>query len=145
MPIQRVAAGILGQLIKGFGADHVLYGTDSIWYDSPQWQIEALRRLEIPEDLQKKHGFAPLGPATNDLKRAIFSFNAAELYGVDVKAKRNPVPADYRDKLANMKAQYREQGGKASNAYYGWIRKTAQGGAIALGRRHSFAPFLWYS
>ena len=45
------------------GADHVCWGTDAIWTGSPQWQIEALRRLEIPEDLQKKYGLAPLGPA----------------------------------------------------------------------------------
>ena len=75
--------------------------------------------------MQKKHGFAPLGPATRDVKRAVFGLNAAEFYGVDVKAKHNPVPADYRHKLPNMNAQYREQGGKPSNAYYGWIGKTA--------------------
>ena len=34
-----------------------------VWYGSPQWQIEAMRRLEIPEDMQKKHGFTPLGAA----------------------------------------------------------------------------------
>ena len=27
----------------------------------PQWQIEAMRRLEIPEDMQKQYGFQPLG------------------------------------------------------------------------------------
>ncbi len=44
----RVAAVIMGQLIKGLGVDHVCWGTDAIWTGSPQWQIEALRRLEIP-------------------------------------------------------------------------------------------------
>ena len=32
------------------------------------WQIEGLRRLEIPEAMQKKHGFAPLGPADGPVK-----------------------------------------------------------------------------
>ena len=32
----------------------MVWGTDSVWYGSPQWQIEALRRLEIPEEMQKK-------------------------------------------------------------------------------------------
>ena len=27
----------------------------------PQWQIEAMRRLEIPEDMRKKCGFPALG------------------------------------------------------------------------------------
>ena len=44
-------AHLLGQVIDAFGADHVLWGTDSIWYGTPQWQIEAFRRFEIPEAL----------------------------------------------------------------------------------------------
>ena len=43
---------MLGTLVKGMGAEHVLWGTDSVWYGSPQWQIEAFRRIEIPEDMQ---------------------------------------------------------------------------------------------
>lgn len=120
----RLAAGILGQLIQGLGVDHVLWGSDSIWYGSPQWQIEAFRRLEIPEDLQQKHGFAPLGPATGDVKRAIFGLNAAKLYNIDTTtAKFSPFPPDFKDKITEMKAEYREQGPKRSNTYYGWIRK----------------------
>ena len=69
----KLAAAILGQLIRGMGADHVVWGTDSVWYGSPQWQIEAMRRIEIPEDLQRRHGFAPLGAADGPVKQAIFS------------------------------------------------------------------------
>src|SRR2546423_2017030 len=47
----RVSAAMVGQLIKGPGADHVCWGTDAIWAGAPQWQIEALRLLEIPDDL----------------------------------------------------------------------------------------------
>ena len=57
----RVAAFMLGYMIKGMGADHVVWGTDSLWTGAPQWQIEALRRMEIPEEIQKKYGFAPMG------------------------------------------------------------------------------------
>jgi uncharacterized protein len=57
----RTAAAMLGLLIKGLGVDPVLWGTDCIWYGSPQWLIEALRRLEIPRGMQRKHGSAPLG------------------------------------------------------------------------------------
>ena len=53
-------AHLLGQVIDAFGADHVLWGTDSIWYGTPQWQIEAFRRFEIPQGLVDKHGYAPL-------------------------------------------------------------------------------------
>ena len=72
----RLAAALMGMLVKGLGADHVLWGTDAVWTGAPQWQIEGLRRLEIPEDMQKKYGFKPLGPAdgpvkTGDLRAAM--------------------------------------------------------------------------
>ena len=76
----RVSAVMVGQLIKGLGADHVCWGTDAIWTGSPQWQIEALRRLEIPDDLQKKYALKPLGPADGPVKAAIFGGNNARLY-----------------------------------------------------------------
>jgi hypothetical protein len=51
-------AHLPGQVVDAFGADHVLWGTDSIWYGTPQWQIEAFRRFEIPDALVEKHGYA---------------------------------------------------------------------------------------
>ena len=44
---------MMGTLIKGLGHDHVFWGTDSVWYGSPQWQIEAFRRLEIPRTCRR--------------------------------------------------------------------------------------------
>lgn len=76
----RYCAGMLGTLIKRMGEDKVLWGTDSVWYGSPQWQIEAFRRIEIPQDLQKKFGYSPLGPADGPLKNRIFADNAAPVY-----------------------------------------------------------------
>lgn len=80
----KYCAGILGTLIKGLGADHVLWGTDSIFHGSPQWQIEAFRRLEIPEEMQKKFGFSPLGPADGQTKNMILGRNAAKIFGVQL-------------------------------------------------------------
>jgi uncharacterized protein len=82
----RLAAAILGTLVKGLGADHVVWGTDAVWTGSPQWQIEGFRRLEIPEDMQKKYGLAPLGLADGAVKNAIFGENSAKLYGYARKA-----------------------------------------------------------
>jgi hypothetical protein len=121
----RLAAGILGQLIQGMGVDHVIWGSDSIWYGSPQWQIEAFRRLEIPDDMQKKYGFAPLGPATGAVKNAIIGLNASKVYKVDQTAKLTPISPDFEDKITRMKAEYQEQGPEPDHTYYGWIRKSA--------------------
>ena len=83
----RYCTGILGTLLKGLGQERVLWGTDSVWYGSPQWQIEALRRLEIQQDLQKKFGFQALGAAESETKRAILGGNAARLYRIKADAR----------------------------------------------------------
>jgi predicted TIM-barrel fold metal-dependent hydrolase len=108
-------AHLLGQVIEAFGADHVLWGTDSIWYGTPQWQIEAFRRFEIPEALAEKHGYAPL---SRSVKEQIFGLNAARVFGVDVKAKRNEIPKDY---LSRIKMAYLDDGAVPSHRWYGWV------------------------
>jgi uncharacterized protein len=108
-------AHLLGQVIQAFGADHVLWGTDSIWYGTPQWQIDAFRRFEIPETLMARHGYAPLTPA---VKEQIFGLNAARLFGVDVTAKRNEIPRDY---VSLMKMAYLDEGPAPSHRWYGWV------------------------
>jgi uncharacterized protein len=108
-------AHLLGQVIDTFGADHVLWGTDSIWYGTPQWQIEAFRRFEIPQALIDAHGYKPL---TRAVKEQIFGLNAARLFNVDVKAKRNEIPGDY---LTRMKMAYLDEGADPSHRFYGWV------------------------
>jgi hypothetical protein len=111
---------MLGTLIKGLGSDKVIWGTDSVWYGSPQWQIEALRRLEIPEDLQKKYGYAPLGNADGPVKSAIFSGNAARMYDIDVQAATGTIS---KDQISIVKAAYRELNDGRSNLRYGYVAK----------------------
>jgi predicted TIM-barrel fold metal-dependent hydrolase len=115
----RFCAAMMGTLIKGLGRDHVVWGTDSVLYGSPQWQIEAFRRLEIPDDLQKKYGFAPLGPADGMVKNAIFGYNSAQLYKLDIRAEL------HNDGMAKLKTAYLEQGGQRSNAAYGYVARRA--------------------
>jgi predicted TIM-barrel fold metal-dependent hydrolase len=116
----RLAAAMLGILIRGMGADHVVWGTDSVWYGSPQWQIEALRRLEIPEDMQKQHSFKPLGPADGLVKSAIFGYNSARLYNLDL---RTSMKAFEDDAFAKFKREYESAGTNRSNLAYGYIAK----------------------
>jgi len=114
-----VCAAIMGTLIKGMGADHVCWGTDAVWTGAPQWQIEGLRRLEIPAEMQAAHGFAPLGEANSVVKRAIFGDNNARLYNISA-AERN---AWRTDRLTQEKAAYRQQGGLPSNRRYGYVAR----------------------
>jgi predicted TIM-barrel fold metal-dependent hydrolase len=115
----RLAAALMGVLIKGLGADHLAWGTDAVWTGAPQWQIEGLRRLEIPEDMQKKYGFQPLGPADGPVKTAIFSRNTARLYNLDQRAELGKP-----DRFTQIKADYLENGPGRSNLRYGWVRNS---------------------
>jgi predicted TIM-barrel fold metal-dependent hydrolase len=115
----RLAAALMGMLVKGLGADHVLWGTDAVWTGAPQWQIEGLRRLEIPEDMQKKYGFQPLGPADGPTKTAVFGGNTARLYNFEQHA-----GLDRPDHFAELKADYLKNGPGRSNLRYGWVRNS---------------------
>lgn len=117
----RIAAVMMGQLIKGLGADHVCWGTDAIWTGSPQWQIEALRRLEIPEDMQKKYGLAPLGPADGPVKTAILGDNNARLYNYKPQ-KRVELATD---KLAAYRSLYDKHGAGRTNLAYGFALRNS--------------------
>jgi predicted TIM-barrel fold metal-dependent hydrolase len=116
----RFAAALIGTLVRGLGPDRVLWGTDSVWYGSPQWQVEAMRRLEIPEDMQRKHGFAALGAADGVVKSAIFSGNAVRLYRLDVRAALGEIT---NDRIAAIRAEYVASGGMRSNTRYGYVAR----------------------
>jgi predicted TIM-barrel fold metal-dependent hydrolase len=115
----RLSAVMMGILIKGLGADHVNWGTDAIWTGAPQWQIEALRRLEIPEDLQKKYGFKPLGPADGPVKNAVFGANNARLYNFNPRQQAQLET----DKIAEWKVLYEKHGEGRTNLAYGYALK----------------------
>jgi predicted TIM-barrel fold metal-dependent hydrolase len=119
----KFCAAFVGTLVKGMGADHVLWGSDSVWYGSPQWQIEAMRRLEIPEDMQKKYGFAALGDANSATKQQIFSGNAAKMYNIALKKAENTrMPAFSEDRFAALKQEYTLAAREPSNLRYGYVR-----------------------
>src|SRR5437762_4739590 len=119
----KFCAALMGMLIKGLGADHVLWGTDTLWYGSPQWQIEAMRRLEIPEDMQKKYGFAPLGGENSATKQQIFSGNALKMYNIAVKKAENTrMPGFSEDRFAALKKDYALAAREPSNLRYGYVR-----------------------
>jgi uncharacterized protein len=73
----------IGKLLKHFGPDRILWGTDSIWYGSPQDQIAAFRAFEIRLELQAAHDYPALTP---EARARILGLNAAALYGVDPDA-----------------------------------------------------------
>jgi predicted TIM-barrel fold metal-dependent hydrolase len=74
------AAHVLGKLLKYVGEDNVVWGTDCLFYGSPQDQIQALRSFHISEEFQDRFGYPEL---TKEIKHKILGLNGATLYGVD--------------------------------------------------------------
>jgi len=113
----RLCAAMLGQLIQGLGSDHVVWGTDAIWTGSPQWQIEAMRRLEIPEDMQKRYGFMPLGGPNSEVKQAIFGKNSARIYHYSPEKQKSLIG----DAVSMAKSHYDQFGDGRTNLRYGYM------------------------
>ena len=94
-----VCAHLFGQFMKIMGEDRILFGSDSVHYGAPQWQIDALWRFEIPEEIRRRWGYPEL---TQAAKRKILGQNAAKLYGLSPAAEPSPnglyrpVPDNYQ-------------------------------------------------
>ena len=97
------AAHILGKLVKHIGESNVLYGSDCIWYGSPQDQIQAFRSFQISERFQQKYGYPRMTPK---LRAQIFGLNAARPYGIDVAEVLRRARGDA---IARRRAEYRER------------------------------------
>ena len=93
------AAHALGKLLTYCGEDNVLWGTDSIWYGSPQDQIQAFRTFQISEEFQERFGYPAI---TQGIREKIFGKNAAGPYGIDQEEIQRLTSTDFvsREKLA---------------------------------------------
>jgi len=96
------AAHLMGKLFKYIGEDNVLWGTDSVWYGSPQDQIQAFRAFQIPAELQEKYGYVAMTP---ELRAKVFGLNAIVPYRISVE---EVLQSASKDSLSRTRAEYRE-------------------------------------
>lgn len=75
----------IGKLLKYLGEDRILWGSECVWFGSPQPQIEAFRTFEISQAFQDQYGYPAL---TAERRAKIFGLNAAKLYKIDPNAVR---------------------------------------------------------
>jgi predicted TIM-barrel fold metal-dependent hydrolase len=139
-----VCAHLLGQFMKFMGEDRIVFGSDSVWYGGPQWQIEALWRFEIPDGMRRQYGYPQL---TKAAKRKILGLNSARLYKLPAASEASPrglyrpVPANYEslitdelktvmefpgytaDNFSKARKAYQAWGGQPRNTRFGWVRK----------------------
>ena len=88
----------MGKLLRYIGADHICWGTDTPIWGAPQWQIEALRKLVIPDELIAGYGYPEFTDADKEL---IFGRNMARLYNLDIDKIKNQVK---NDKISQARA-----------------------------------------
>jgi hypothetical protein len=87
----ETAAHFIGSLLKEVGSSHIIWGTDSIWWGTPQWQIDTFKAFTIPPAMQEKFGYPPLREID---KKRIFGLNAARLYRIKPNEKRCEISND---------------------------------------------------
>ena len=97
------AAHALGKLFRYVGADNVLWGTDSIWYGSPQDQIQAFRAFQIADALIDRHGYPRITPA---LRAKVFGRNALAVYPVAADVVKKHLAGD---RVARERLAYRDE------------------------------------
>jgi uncharacterized protein len=95
------AAHVVGKLLKYVGEDRILWGTDCVWFGSPQDQIQAFRTFQISEEFQEKYGYPQL---TAQARAKIFGLNAARVYGIGPKRTASKI---LDDGIAAMRAEAR--------------------------------------
>jgi uncharacterized protein len=105
------AAHAMGKLFKHIGEDNVLWGTDSIWYGSPQDQIQAFRTFQISEALRAKHGYPKRTP---QLRAKVFGLNATRPYKLAADELRRFIS---NDKVARSRLEYSERPNPAYVTY----------------------------
>ena len=93
----------MGKLFKHVGEDNVLWGTDSIWYGSPQDQIQAFRTFQISEELRDKHGYPTMTP---QLRAKVFGLNATKPYQLAADELKRFTAGD---KVAQSRAEYSQR------------------------------------
>jgi predicted TIM-barrel fold metal-dependent hydrolase len=96
------AAHALGKLFRYCGEDNVLWGTDSIWYGSPQDQIQAFRTFQIAPELRDRHGYPEL---TRERRAKVFGLNALRIYPVPEEVLKKHLA---KDRVSVARAEYRQ-------------------------------------
>ncbi|MDD9965718.1 MAG: amidohydrolase family protein [Myxococcales bacterium] len=74
------ATHVLGKLLKYIGEDNVVWGTDCMWYGSPQPQIQAFMSFNMNQQVRDREGYPDLTP---EVKAKVMGLNAAKVFDVN--------------------------------------------------------------
>jgi uncharacterized protein len=114
------AAHVLGKLIQFIGENNVLWGTDSIWYGSPQDQIQAFRAFQISADFQAQYGYQAI---SKEVKAKIFGLNATKPYQIDAAEltkflAKDQIAGNKQNYLNNPQPHFKTYGPKTRREFF---------------------------
>ncbi|MFN0110434.1 MAG: hypothetical protein ACKVZH_16385, partial [Blastocatellia bacterium] len=90
-----------------------------LWWGSPQWAIDLMKRFQISDEMCEKFGYKKL---TKQDKANIFGLNAAKLYNVNPKTKLKALPADAVEKFKKRAFADEKVSSYEGNRPFGWVR-----------------------
>jgi len=118
------AAHVIGKLLKFVGEDRLLWGTDSIWYGSPQDQIDMFRAFQISDQFQERFEYPALTP---ELKAKVFGLSAAVPYGINPpeamkQLRQDPIHQRKIEYQNNPQPSLRTYGPKTRREFLNFLR-----------------------
>jgi predicted TIM-barrel fold metal-dependent hydrolase len=86
---ERKFGEIMGELLFWLGEDRVLFGSDyALW--NPDWLVDKVMNAELTDEQKAEYG-VDLGI---DTMKKVMGENAADLYGIDIEAKKKEFQSD---------------------------------------------------
>ena len=80
---------VMGELLFWLGEDRLLFGSDyALW--NPDWLVETVMNAELTDEQKDEYGVE----LTTDVMRKIMGENAADLYDIDIEAKKREFASD---------------------------------------------------
>ena len=115
---KTAATHVLGKLLKFVGEDNVVWGTDCMWYGSPQPLIQMFMSFQMDQTIRMREGYPDLTP---EVKRKIMGLNAAKAYGISSEATRCQVA---KSPMAKLKRDLDDEFGKYRWAFQRPVMRT---------------------
>ena len=115
---KTAATHVLGKLLKFVGEDNIVWGTDCMWYGSPQPLIQMFMSFQMDQTIRMREGYPDLTP---EVKRKIMGLNAAKAYGINPEATRCQVAMS---SMARLKRDLDEEFGSYRWAFQRPVMRT---------------------
>ncbi len=115
---KTAATHVLGKLLKFVGEDNIVWGTDCMWYGSPQPLIQMFMSFQMDQTIRMREGYPDLTP---EIKRKIMGLNAAKAYNISAEATRCKIAMS---PMAKLKRDLDGEFGKYRWAYQRPVMRT---------------------